>query len=581
MYAAVVACAFVDETPRENRQMLDDIQEEMWVVSCATGSKCTSIRSRVSSFPPPNTIGNDSNHRKSRAPHKRTNSDTQFSADFTDAFICSCYNGMVLKDSHAETLARRGLMACLWDEVEFSLSLLQSKMATNQDGMDKEINFHGRNLLEVIESIPSRDNDVSTMSFRLKSCITLHLYVSDSPCGDAAIYEVRNRYNHQKERDEAIEEANHVDDTELNFTGAKIILCGKQTNNKTLPRSSSTVPNASIDTTDKISSYCLGRENVQTFGALRIKSSRSNIPPDKRTTSMSCSDKILRWGVFGLQGSLLSVFIPDPICFSSICVSKDARSVNDGVYGGQLVALERALPGRIRNAINSIQYARNTNPIKPPAVAVVDLTFESSKSAAEHRYLEAQINSKKRKIQEPLPVLRKAPKVNSTTAHNLQDESLLTNNRPSNEEIALQHDQSVTREVACGMSINWHQSFQANDLTKTERKKWAEITIGATGLKRGKKPKTPIDVLGLASRLCRMSFLEKCLRCTKFRDGTGQSDDKLIPHSEERCSYQQYKQKCTCYKSAEYFNGPLLGYLRSGHTDDFEMTKQGDIDRYL
>ena len=40
------------------------------------------------------------------------------------------------------------------------------------------------------------------------------------------------------------------------------------------------------------------------------------------TLSMSCSDKIAKWLVLGMQGSLLSNFLPQPIYPSTIVISK-------------------------------------------------------------------------------------------------------------------------------------------------------------------------------------------------------------------------------------------------------------------
>jgi tRNA-specific adenosine deaminase 1 len=93
-------------------------ERQLWVVSAATGTKCTAKRQE----------------------------------------------GCILHDVHAEVLARRGLVRVLWLELREKLHNMES---TNNE----------KSLLEVVSAKDKR--------FRLGMNIRLHLYISDSPCGDA------------------------------------------------------------------------------------------------------------------------------------------------------------------------------------------------------------------------------------------------------------------------------------------------------------------------------------------------------------------------------------------------------------
>ena len=133
----------------------------------------------------------------------------------------------------------------------------------------------------------------STTTFELKEDISLHLYISDSPCGDASIYSLSTQNNTQ-----------NGNNPHLRFTGAKLVM--NDANKAALDQAGggSLLPTC----TQKDKDAYVARENVQVLGALRTKSGRSNLPHHLRSTSMSCSDKICRWCILGLQGSLVSFF---------------------------------------------------------------------------------------------------------------------------------------------------------------------------------------------------------------------------------------------------------------------------------
>ncbi len=488
VYAAIVAF-------RQHNRSND---QDLWVVSSATGSKCTSIRPVVSSFPTQN-----SQRQGRKRPHPDLINDDD--DDDGDHKICSCYNGMVLKDSHAETLARRGLMAALWDELE---NLLQNKSTS----------------LPLLEAISCSE---SKQQFQLRSDTSLHMYISDNPCGDATIYRIRkpticnNKSTGQPE-------------TTINFTGAKIILSDRNgvsvvKQNESIS-STLTCTNAAVDSKHESSqTVTVGREDVQQLGALRLKSSRSNIPSHLRSTSMSCSDKLVRWGVLGLGGALLSMYIPKPIVLSSICVSKDPRAVvgtDDDL--GQLDALRRAIKKRIENALLPVAETEKDWDIQPPEVAVVTDVFENSKSSSESKH-----DDRMKKLADNTPI----------------------------------NSKRVKKDSVCGTSINWHKA-------SVQQAANAEVTIGATGLKRGKKPKCPADVLKTASRLSRYQFALSCKKCVSHS-----SEADACGHSSDAASYGKYKHKTsdsllTKVATSALTQGPLAGWVRSGSQEDFELPNE-------
>ena len=179
----------------------------------------------------------------------------------------------LIHDCHAEILSHRGLQAWIW----------------------KNLNNN-----EIFER---NDN-----KFKLLPHLSIHFYSSDPPCGDCCVHTNIQNYAIQKcePSQQDIEESDQIDPNETNP-----ILVTVQTGAKPF-----------------------GWDQSQLFTSppniVRGKPGRGS-----RSQSVSCSDKICLWINVGLQGSLLSPFLPD-FQLSSIVIGN-----------GNLETLHRALIERV------------------------------------------------------------------------------------------------------------------------------------------------------------------------------------------------------------------------------------------
>ncbi|NXL12583.1 DSRAD deaminase, partial [Mesembrinibis cayennensis] len=165
--------------------------------------------------------------------------------------------GETVNDCHAEIISRRGFVRFLYSEL--------MKYDPSHPSSAEESIFEpagGRRL-------------------KIKSSVSFHLYISTAPCGDGALFD-----KSCSDQVSVVGQAQHQPLFENPKQGK---LRTKVENGE------GTIP---VESSDIVPTW-------------------DGIQHGERLRTMSCSDKILRWNVLGLQGALLSHFV-EPVYLSSV-----------------------------------------------------------------------------------------------------------------------------------------------------------------------------------------------------------------------------------------------------------------------
>lgn len=225
-------------------------------------------------------------------------------------------NGDILNDSHAEVMCRRGFLRYIFKQLDHAITEIDSIFSFN----------------------------AATKKFEISEKISFHFFTTHAPCGDASIYSTSKDHTEPEAKrpklesnsdDESI--GNCLSSTEANFTGAKIIY-----------KSTDVAPDLM----------------VQSIGEIRTKPGRG-----EPTLSISCSDKLAKWNVLGLQGALIYSLLDKPIYLDSVtlCNSKFCN----------IEATERAIWKRFENEHS---FTSDAFTIKQPTVQMCDdAIFKSEK----------------------------------------------------------------------------------------------------------------------------------------------------------------------------------------------------------
>jgi hypothetical protein len=239
----------------------------------------------------------------------------------------------ILRDCHAESLAHRSLLLFLLSEI--SQLIKETKGSHDGEGFRESPNelklgegLRGGVDVRRLGAKRTRRNvfEISAAGkVSLRSNVAFHLFVSQSPCGDASVFPIsRQEFSNLKYRLKSCSRKRKRES--LSSPTAPSLPSLSSPALSLAPSSSSSSSSEPIfDDTNRTGAHLIrelheGEREYDVYGAVRLKPGRIGGKTGLRARVVSCSDKISKWIALGFQSSLLACILP-PLYFSSIIVS--------------------------------------------------------------------------------------------------------------------------------------------------------------------------------------------------------------------------------------------------------------------